>query len=68
MARKKRLRRGVFEPVFSIRDVMSILEVDRYVVRKWLECEVIPRSDWFRLPGGAIRIRKRAIDKLKDGG
>ena len=58
-----------FEPVYPVRKVAEVLDVDKETVYKFLSCKendggVIPRSDWFRLPNGHIRIRARAVRRL----
>lgn len=55
--------------VYSVSDVADMLAVDRSTVFKYLsvndsEVAVISPEDWFKLPGGEIRIRQRAVDLL----
>jgi excisionase family DNA binding protein len=62
-----------FENSFSISQVARILAVDSRTVRKWLAVEdsrgaAIPRSGWYRLPGGQIRIKRSAVKKLQSEG
>ena len=57
------------EEAYKVSEVAEIFSVSRHTIFKWLsirepEGTVIPRSSWFRLPSGHIRIRESAILKL----
>lgn len=49
--------------IFTVSEVMKRLEVTRQTVYKWLDT-VIPHDEWFRLPGGHIRIEGSALKKI----
>lgn len=54
------------EPVYKTAETAEMFNVRPDTVRKWIACDVIPRGQWFRLPGGNIRIRESIIRKLKN--
>jgi hypothetical protein len=61
-----------FENSFSIGQVARICAVDRRTVRKWLAVDdtrgaAIPRSGWYRLPNGQVRIKRSSISRLQKG-
>lgn len=60
------------EPTYSVREVCEIFKVTKGTVYKWLMDNgqgesAIDRKDWFKLPSGDIRIKRRAVIKLMEG-
>ncbi|MBW2032793.1 MAG: helix-turn-helix domain-containing protein [Deltaproteobacteria bacterium] len=54
-----------FEKVITITKAAEILGVSRSTMIKYMSVDtIISPSDWFRLPGGHIRIKESAILKL----
>lgn len=56
----------IAERTYRVSEVAEMLSVTRHTVSKWLsvndpEYAVIPRSSWFRLPSGHIRIKESGI-------
>lgn len=57
------------EAMYTITEVARIFKVSRTTVYKWLDFDdpeeaVIHPNDWFKIPTGHIRIRRRAVEKL----
>jgi len=66
-SRRKPIKRRA--KVFTVSEVAELLAVSRSTVFRYLAIDepdlaVIDPGDWFKLPGGSIRIRARAIEKL----
>ena len=56
--------------LLTINQLAKKLSVSRQIVYQWLSIKkpeeaVIAKEDWFRLPGGSIRIKKSAAKKLQ---
>jgi hypothetical protein len=54
----------------TIKDLEKEYSVSRQTVYQWLAIgnpkeAVIAKEDWFRLPGGSIRIKKSVLKKLQ---
>ncbi|MBW2024381.1 MAG: helix-turn-helix domain-containing protein [Deltaproteobacteria bacterium] len=52
------------EVVYTVKEIANILKVNRNTVFKWIETDVLGPEDYFRLPGGYLRIRHSALMKL----
>ena len=68
--RRRKPKRG--KPMsYSVTQFAAALAVTRQTVYKYLSLgnpddAVISPADWYKLPGGAIRIKARALAKIMD--
>lgn len=58
--------------LLTTNEMARIFSVSQRTVYKWLsiknpEGAVISKEDWYRLPGGGIRIKKSVVKKLQGG-
>jgi len=67
--RKGDYKVGSHGEFYTVGEVCSILSVHPKTVLKWLSPgdptkALVDPSDWFRLPGGAIRVQREAVLKI----
>jgi hypothetical protein len=56
----------------TINELAKKIAVSRWTIYKLLSPKnpkeaVIPKKDWYKLPGGGIRIKKSVVKKLQGG-
>ena len=58
------------DELYTVQEIAKLLKVHDKTIKRWLgldapELAVISADDWFKLPGGRIRIFERALLKLQ---
>lgn len=58
------------EELYTVQEMAKVMKVHERTIKRWLGVDdpslaVISANDWFKLPGGRIRIFERALLKLQ---